>query len=508
MAKSVVIMSDHIDGPRTIADPSIDLTDLFAFTQPSDSKRLVLIADVFPFAGETGVFSNAASYSVVVRRVRITGRGVQSNIESFGQEIRFTFNFEVLGTATTPNVSPNIQHGSCTLPNGEVVPLVVGDENGSYSQDRSIRIFAGVRSDPFYIGWVLNTMKAVPNYLEDDNVMGLAVELDINQFLPIVEGTLFGVVAETSPRNRGPETLLVPRYDWVGRPEQTNFIINAIPNSVDLRDLWNQQTPFAAVSSDVSALFKNRLRDSFEFWDMRDGKRDWDPASLDAHVNIRMNDFLVFDVSKPITNTSHLEIEQSTIEGKPYVTGGGRTLDANVMDILVTYLINRNQGKFYQSPATQATQPGRATFPYLAPPNKKILKISESVELSAKPEAVWSVVGRFDGLWNPLIASINIIGSGVGQLREIETIDGKSIVERLDSIDDLKKTLSYSLVSGIPAKPYSGVIQVSPLGTGSKVTWSVHYRPSGQGELIVHMIIRSLVTRGFKTLQDLFGVTK
>ena len=47
-------MSDHIDGPRTTVDPSIDLTDLFAFTNPSDPKRLVLIADAFPFAGETG----------------------------------------------------------------------------------------------------------------------------------------------------------------------------------------------------------------------------------------------------------------------------------------------------------------------------------------------------------------------------------------------------------------------------------------------------------------------
>jgi Domain of unknown function (DUF4331)/Polyketide cyclase / dehydrase and lipid transport len=503
-------MSDHIDGPRTIADPSIDLTDLFAFTQPSDAKRLVLIADVFPFAGETGVFSNAASYSIVVRRVRISGRGGQSNIEPFGQDIRFTFNFEVLSTATAiaANVSPKIQQGACTLPSGEVVPLVVGDENGSYSQDRSVRIFAGVRSDPFYIGWVLNTMKSVPNYLEDDNVMGLVVELDVNQFLPLVDGTLFGVVAETSPRNRGPETLLVPRYDWVGRPEQTNFIINAIPNSVDLRDLWNQQTPFANAPAEVSALFKKRLRESFEFWDMRDGKKDWDPALLDAHVNLRMNDFLVFDVSKPITNNSHLEIEQSTIDGKPYATGGGRTVDANVIDILVTYLINRNQGKFYQSAATQATQPGLNTFPYLAPPNKRILKISESVELLASPGAVWSVVGQFDGLWNPLVASIKIVGSGMGQLREIETIDGKSLVERLDAIDALKQTLSYSLVSGIPAKPYAGVIQVSPVGTGSKVTWTVDYRPSGQGELIVRMIIHSLITRGLKALQDRFGVAK
>lgn len=500
-------MSDHIDGPRTIADPSIDLTDLFAFTKPTDPSRLVLIADVFPFAGETGVFSNAANYSIAVRRVNVLGVGPQTKFEAYGQEIRFTFQFEVLDSPTN-NQASRAQRGVCRLPSGESVPVVVGDDQGTYSANRSIRVFAGVRSDPFYIGWVLNTMKSVPNYLQDDNVMGLVIELDINSFLPMADGTLFGVIAETSPRNRGPQTLLVPRYDWLGRPEQTNFIFNAIPNTVDLRDLWNQQAPFADMPVEVVSLLKKRLRDSFEYWDKRDGVVNWDPALLDAHVNVRINDFLVFDVSKPITNQSHLEIEQSTIAGKPYVTGGGRTVDANVIDILVTYLINRNQGQFYQSPATQATQVGLSTFPYLAPPNKRILKVSESVQLLAGPEVVWALVGKFDGRWNPLIASIKTVGAGVGQLREIETVDGKTIIERLESMDQSTLTLTYSLISGIPAKPYTGVIQVLRAGAGSKVTWTVNYRPSGQGELIVHLMIKSLIARGLSELQARFGVAK
>jgi hypothetical protein len=284
--------------------------------------------------------------------------------------------------------------------------------------------------------------------------------------------------------------------------------MNAIPNTVDLRDLWNQQAPFADMPLEVASLFKKRLRDSFEFWDKRDGVVNWDPALLDAHVNVRIHDFLVFDLSKPITNQSHLEIEQSTIAGKPYATGGGRTVDANVIDILVTYLMNRNQGQFYQSPATQATQVGLSTFPYLAPPNKRILKVSESVQLSASPEVVWLLVGKFDSRWNPLVASIKMVGSGVGQLREIETVDGKTIIERLDSIDQSTLTLTYSLISGIPAKPYTGVIQVMRAGTGSKVTWTVNYRPSGQGELIVHLMIKSLIARGLNELQARFGVAK
>lgn len=53
-------MSDHVDGPRTMADPSIDLTDIFAFTSPENPARTVLVVNVFPGAGESAWFSNAA----------------------------------------------------------------------------------------------------------------------------------------------------------------------------------------------------------------------------------------------------------------------------------------------------------------------------------------------------------------------------------------------------------------------------------------------------------------
>jgi hypothetical protein len=34
-------MSDHVDGPRSIGDPSADVTDLFAFTGPENPARAV-----------------------------------------------------------------------------------------------------------------------------------------------------------------------------------------------------------------------------------------------------------------------------------------------------------------------------------------------------------------------------------------------------------------------------------------------------------------------------------
>ena len=63
-------MSDHLDGPRSIGDPSIDMTDLFCFQSPSDPGRTVFAADVFPSAGANAIFSDAAIHSIARQRGR------------------------------------------------------------------------------------------------------------------------------------------------------------------------------------------------------------------------------------------------------------------------------------------------------------------------------------------------------------------------------------------------------------------------------------------------------
>jgi hypothetical protein len=500
-------MADHIDGPRTIGDPSIDLTDIFAFHSPENPSRTVLIAPVHPGAGEVAFFSNAANFSFALKRIKQTGLGKNAGFEPIGNEIRFNFVFELLEPGTQPQAPAAAQRGTFTLPSGEVLPVTVGDEKGSTSKDRSVRVFAGVRSDPFFIAWSLSTLEPVPNYAQNDNILALVIELEIDKFLPLKDGTLFGVIAETSPRRRGPTTLEGPRYDWVGRPEQANFILFGLPNSVDLRDLWNQLEPFAPIPSDVKPVFRQRLAESFRYWDNRDSKTDWDNEAIESHINVRIDDFLLFDTAKPITDQSHLEIEKSTIAGKPYQTGGGRTIDANVIDILVTYLVNRDQGKFYQSPATQATQRGLKIFPYLAPPNKELLSLVQEIHLQTSTSNLWSLIGRFAAPWHPLAASIQTRGNnGPGQLRIIETVEGKDIIERLDSIDPKKRILKYSLVSGIAALPLNGVIEVTPSDGGSKLKWTIQYRPSGQGDVLVHFIITQWMEVGVKALKTRYGV--
>ena len=495
-------MSDHIDGPRQTADPVSDLTDLFAFTSPADPKRTVLIACVLPFAGESALFSNTINYAIVVRRVRQTGLGRQAGFEAQAGEWRFTFQFEVLGPET--QIGRAKQVGHCVLPGGATLALTVGEEQGFATSDGRTRVFAGLRSDPFFPGWLPGQMKSVPNYLENDNVLSVVVEFDTASTLAPEQGSLYGVIAETTPRHPNPKSTVIPRFDWVGRPEQTNFIMNQVPGALDIRDLWNQETPFA-LNSERLPLYHQRLTESFQLWDKKDQNIEWDAASLEAHVRVRLNDFLIIDVAKPMTDKSHLEIEKSTLEGRPYTTGGGRTVNANVIDILVTWLINRDRGQFLQGGALQATQPGSTRFPYVRPANKNMLSVTRSVELKAAAQEVWRAIGGFGSLWHPLVAQLTLTGEGPGQLRRIETLDGKVMIERLSERDEAQQTYRYALVSGIPANPYNGALSVQTSSTGSSVTWSVSYRPEGQGDLIVRLIISSLLNAGMAALKKRFG---
>lgn len=496
-------MSDHIDGPRTTSDPSVDLTDLFSFHSPADPKRIVLIANVFPFAGETALFSNAVNYSIAIRPVKILGTGAAASLKATESEIRFTFRFEVLASAVNGQYLP--QTGICSLPDSRTLPVLVGDEAGIATADGTVRVFAGLRSDPFFIGWMPGmTLTPLPNFLQEDNCLSLVIDFETAKILDSAASSLYGAIAETTPRDSDLKHLPPPRFDWIGRPEQTNFRLNGVPGATDIRDLWNQETPFDLHEINVP-LYRERLTQSFQFWDLLDGKQHWEPAALAANVNVFLDDFLLFDITKPITDDSHLEIEKSIIDGRAYSTGGGRTLNANSIDILVTWLVNHDREAFMQSPATQATQPGGKQFPYVQPPNTKLLTVTRSVKLAGGAEDVWAVIGQFGGDWHPLCAHIRTLGTDIGQLRYIETIDGKMIVERLDNLDNVSRSLQYSLVTGVPASHYVGMLDVKDTATGSLVTWQVSYRPEGQGEFIVRTIVSAFLTSGLDSLKIRFG---
>src|SRR5260370_33746634 len=132
-------MSDHISGPRAIADPVTDITDVYACPTPESPRHLVLILNVFPYAGPTASFADAVIY-----RLRVRSASIATDRRAFAVGTdEFTFD------CTFDRPAQGVQQGSCIMPNGEIVQFRVNDESGGNAE--GVHVFAGQRSDPFFL---------------------------------------------------------------------------------------------------------------------------------------------------------------------------------------------------------------------------------------------------------------------------------------------------------------------------------------------------------------------
>ena len=145
-------------------------------------------------------------------------------------------------------------------------------------------------------------------------------------------------------------------------------------------------------------------------------------------------------------------------------------------------------------------------FPYFATPNTEVQTVAESVELAAAPDTVWSLIGPFSLDWHPLVASVSLTGTGIGQLRTIETLDGREIVERLEAIDNTKRFYRYTNIAGFPASHYTGMLEVKPKGRGCVAEWRVQFLADNQPDIVVRTIVSTLLKTGLESLKTRFGV--
>ena len=96
------------------------------------------------------------------------------------------------------------------------------------------------------------------------------------------------------------------------------------------------------------------------------------------------------------------------------------------------------------------------------------------VTVGAEPDKVWEKVGDFGGVADffPGIDSFRLEGDD-----RIIGMFGMEIRERLLSRDDATRSISYSVVDGVPLDSHRATITVEPDGEGSKVTWAYAVTP-------------------------------
>src|SRR5215213_6770614 len=301
-------MSDHISGPRALADPIADITDVYAFPSPESPGRLVLVLNTLPMAKPSELFSAGLLYRFRLRSVSPPA-GIDSRWEFLpgGDEMVLDCVFDAPEHVADPVAGrpDHEQHGTCVTPSGEQVSFRVNDEAGGTA--RGMRVFAGVRWDPFImdaraaLATIATRQLAFTDpgsiFLDGKNVLSIVVELD-RDALP--GWTLVGVVAETLTRGE-----FNVRIERVGRPEVKNMMLapkdfDRVNRDLEIRDLYNMEDAFHLGDSYTGA-FRARLDANLAFWDGLDGKVDWPIGEDGRHplTELMLADYLVVDVTKP-----------------------------------------------------------------------------------------------------------------------------------------------------------------------------------------------------------------
>ena len=366
-------MSDHISGPRALAEPAADITDFYAFASPERPGHLSLVLNTLPFAQATDPFSDALIYRFRLRPLDL-GRTTSLAPAAIGED---EWVIDCQFDAATPSGPGGTleQVGTCRLPTGETAPIRVGEN----CEQENVRVFAGLRWDPF----IMDAPAALATvetgelafhdqgaiYLDGKNVLSILVEFDPTKFLGGVDR--LAVVAETLTGGK-----LNIRLERTGRPEVKNLLLAPKPfdlvnRDLEIRDLYNSEDAFH-LDQAYQGAYRARLDANLAFWDGLDGKKDWLPDEHGRHplTELVLADFLEVDLSKPyVEHGSFFEIELARREGREHQTCGGRTLNDDVMDDLFTLWVTGGNGPEISDGVDEATRPATAVFPYLAAPN-------------------------------------------------------------------------------------------------------------------------------------------
>jgi Domain of unknown function (DUF4331) len=142
-----------------------------------------------------------------------------------------------------------------------------------------------------------------------------------------------------------------------------------VNRDLEVRDLYNLEDVFH-MSKDYGGVYRARMHANLAMNDRLDGKIDWPlgPDGVHPLTELLLADYLVVDITKPYAADSFFEIEQATLGGRNHQTCGGRSLNDDVIDKLLTLIVNGGKGPRVSDGVDRPATPVSDAFPYQAPP--------------------------------------------------------------------------------------------------------------------------------------------
>ena len=279
--------ASHREAPLISLDPEADITDFFMFRsyEPGQSDKVDLIMDVIP--GEEP--SSGPNYFNFDPSVLYTFN-VDNDRDGLADDVKFELSFQnqlrgdttALGLPLAYTAIPPITHldgpGSeglgvrqtytltmvknkkrTVLGNGLfAVPSNVGPrtmpnyqqlvDEGTYTLDGGIRVFAGQRDDPFYIDLgavfdTLNLRSPATDMLSGFNVHTIALQVPSALLTGDTGTTTLGAYASTSRQKISVQGKGDDKGKWVQVQRLANPLVNEVIIGLQDKDRWNATDP-------------------------------------------------------------------------------------------------------------------------------------------------------------------------------------------------------------------------------------------------------------------------
>ncbi len=133
------------------------------------------------------------------------------------------------------------------------------------------------------------------------------------------------------------------------------------------------------------------------------------------------------------------------------------------------------------------------------------MALAEVKDLIQAPiEDVWGIVSDFVGMIEKMGTPVTAEGEGIGMTRTL-SMQGISIVERLEELDDSTHTMSYSIVEApLPVTGYQSWITLDTADGATAIRWWATFEPVGSEDDAV-ALVRSIYEGGIAGLKKLLA---
>ena len=113
--------------------------------------------------------------------------------------------------------------------------------------------------------------------------------------------------------------------------------------------------------------------------------------------------------------------------------------------------------------------------------------------------AVWAKVGDFCGIakWHPAVKNCTLSQKDGAAMRLLDLGGGASVLEKLISRDDAKRSYSYAIVEGVlPVQNYVSTLTVSAKCAGSTILWTGKFDAKGAPDANAAKLISGISKAG------------